>query len=305
VRSQRLLVARIHLAFVDALEARALDEVARRDVGLAARLHELGQRRLERGAGTQLDVNVAAAELGRAEARLQSAEAGYHAARAFLAEVIGADPTAAPAPAGELAAALGAPPAVQALVAGARAHRADLQSLRAAESASRHRHALAQAEAWPNLTVRAFIGREDETDTLIGGAVAVPLPLFDRNQGPVAEAAAATRRARAEREAGDFAVAREIVAAHGAYRAGVATAARLRQRVLVTLEQNLDLLERAFDAGKLTFPEVLLIRRSFVDAQRDLTMAEAQARRAWIELQVAAGKMPVPHAAAGARETIR
>src|SRR5690606_10516964 len=139
-------------------------EVSRRDMELAERLHDLAQRRLERGAGTQLDVNVAAAELGRAEARYQAAEAAYQAERAALAEAMGLEATFLPLPQGELHVSLDALPSLERLVESARTHRADLQALRDLEAASRARHELARAEAWPDLTVRAFAGREEGSD---------------------------------------------------------------------------------------------------------------------------------------------
>jgi cobalt-zinc-cadmium efflux system outer membrane protein len=302
LRTKRLVAARVHIAFVDALEARELLAVARRDVEIVEGLHHLAQRRLDRGAATQLDVNVAAAELGRAEARLFAVEADHDVARALLAEAVGLGPSVAPVAAGELREDLGSAPSLEELMQTAREHRADLQSLRDLERAGRARHELARLEAWPNLTLRAFLGQEDGSTTIVGGGLAIPIPLFDRNQGRIAETAASIARAQAELNTGELSVAREIVVAHARYRAGVTTALRLRQRVLATLEQNLDLLQRAFDAGKLTWPEVLVIRRAFVDAQRELTAAEAQARRGWIELQIASGKMPVPQTEASTEQ---
>lgn len=301
-RARRLLAARVHLAFIAALEARALLAVSRRDRDLAARLEDLARRRLDRGAGTQLDVNVAAADLGRAEARAQAAEADYLAERAILAEAIGLEPIRLPVPEGDLRAELEAIPPLARIVEIARTHRADLQGLRDLETASRARRALARAEAWPNLTVRAFGGHEEGTDTVVGAGVSIPLPLFDRNQGPIQVAAAHLARVRAEREMGEITVGREVVAAHARYQAALKTAARLRQLVLGTLEQSFQLLQRSFEAGKATWPEVVVIRRTLVDAERELTAADASARRAWVELQVASGRIPLPDSAADPEE---
>jgi cobalt-zinc-cadmium efflux system outer membrane protein len=293
-RTRRLLAARVHLSFVAALETRDLLEIARGDMELAGRLHDLAGRRLDRGAGTQLDVNVAAAERGRTEARFAAAEVRYREARASLAEVVGLDPRSLPLPRGDLHVPLEALPSLPVVAAAALASRADLEALRDLEEASRARHDLARSEAWPNLTLSAFVHREEGTDTIVGGLLAIPIPLFNRNQGRIAEARAGVDRARAEREAGELAVGRQVVAAHARFEAGLRTVERLRQLVLGTLEQSLELLEKSFAAGKATWPEVVVIRRSLVEAQSDLTAAEAAARLAWTELQLAAGRMPVP-----------
>lgn len=296
VRAKRMAAARVHFAFVAALVARELLEVSRQDMGLTGRLHSLATRRLERGAGTQLDVNVAAAELGRAEARFQAAEAAYADARAALAEAMGGPPSALPLPKGELHTTLDPVPPLDQLVASASAHRADLRALGDLEMASRASNALARAQAWPNLTLSAFGGHE-EGDMIIGGALSIPIPVFDRNQGRIEQTRAGIDRAKAAREAGELSAARQVVSAHARYRAARQGARRLRELVLGTLEQNMEFLRRSFDAGKATWPEVVVIRRSLVDAQRQLKTAEAEARRAWIELQIAAGRMPVPETA--------
>jgi cobalt-zinc-cadmium efflux system outer membrane protein len=293
-RAQRLLAARVHLAFVTALGAQELLEVARGDGELAGRLYDLARRRLARGAGTQLDVNVAAAELGRTEARLASTETRDREARAALAEVIGLDPASLPLPRGDLHVPLEALPSLSEATAAALENRADLQALRDLEEASRVRLDLARSEGWPNLTLGAFVRREEGIDTIVGAGFSIPVPLFNRNQGRVAEREAGIDRSRAERETAELAVSRQVVAAHSRFETGRRTAERLRQLVLGTLEQSLELLEKSFAAGKASWPEVVVIRRSLVEAQSDLTVAEAAARQAWIELQLAAGRMPVP-----------
>jgi cobalt-zinc-cadmium efflux system outer membrane protein len=294
MHAKRILAGRVHLAFVTALEAREILEVARRDMQLAEGLYDLAQRRLDRGAGTQLDVNVAAAERGRAEGRFQTADADYTVARAELAEAMGLDVTFSPLPQGNLEAKLHALPPVEELVESARETRADLQQLRQLETASRVRHALARSEAWPNLTVRVFGGQEEGTDRIIGGGLSIPIPFFHRNQGRAEETLASIDRAHAERLAAEISVGRQVVAAHARFQAGLHTAQKLRRLVLGTLEENLGLLQRSFEAGKATWPEVIVIRRTLVDAQRELTVAQAETLRAWTELQLAAGRMPLP-----------
>jgi cobalt-zinc-cadmium efflux system outer membrane protein len=296
LRTRRLRAAKVHIAFIAALEARDLLAVANKDRQLTGRLYDLAKRRLSRGAGTQLDVNVAAAELGRSEARHQAAEARYRTKRAALAEVIGLDPTTAPLPRGDLHAQLDALPPLAGMLDSARRHRADLQELRHAERASRAREELARSEAWPDVEVRAFV-RHMAQDTVMGGGLLVPLPLFNRNQGRIETSHAAARRVQAHRASGRLSVEREVVAAHARYEAGARTAARLRKLVLGTLGQNIELLQRSFEAGKATWPEVVVIRRSLIDAERELTGAEANARRSWVELQLAAGRIPLPRRA--------
>jgi cobalt-zinc-cadmium efflux system outer membrane protein len=257
-------------------------DVARAEAELARQLLDLATRRLEAGAGTQLDVNVAAAELGRAEQAAGAQEGRFAAARAVLAEILALE-----------AAALPWPP-LETLLAEAERRREDLQAIREVERAARARIELARAEAWPDLRVGVFGGREGGTDTLVGVAVGIPLPIFQRNQGPIAEAEATAVRVAAERDTAVLSVVREVVSAYEQHRAGVKALRSLRERVLGTTEENLELLRKAFEAGKTGWVDVLVMRKTLFDARRAFVETAAEVRRARVRIDIAAGQMPVP-----------
>ncbi len=84
-------------------------------------------------------------------------------------------------------------------------------------------------------------------------------------------------------------VRREVVTARARYRASAQAARDLEQQVLGTLQENLRLLQRSFEAGKTSWTEVLVFRGEFVDVQRDYVDTVADARLAAIELDLAAG----------------
>jgi len=292
-RRARLLAAQVHLTFITALEARALLDITNADVDLTQRLLDFAKKRLERGAATQLEVNLYTIESGRAQGRAMLAEGVQAAARTELARAMAVDPALPPTPSGDLDVPTGPLSPLETLVSGALEHRADLEAFRELERSSQERLKLARSEGAPDITLRGFWQREGP-EHIVGGGGNIAIPIFQHNQGPIAQSKAAVSRTRAERESVELAVAQETAATYARYQAASATAQRLRKTVLGSLQQNLDLLQKAFEAGKTTWPEVLIIRRSFIDARRELVSAQAEARRAWIQLQLAAGQMPVP-----------
>lgn len=292
--NKRLLVATVHVAFIDALRARDLVLVAEQDLALAKSLYELAEKGLAKGAATRIDVNVAAAELGRSEAAFENANGAFTSARAILARTMGMNPRTRFKVAGTLRAALAAPSSLSNMLRDAQERRGDVAALRDQQVASEARHELARSEAWPTVTLQAFAEREADVDTILGGGLSIPLPLFDRNQGAIAETRARLARSRAELATGQLLASEQLVSAHARYLAAATAVKQLRKRVVGNLEENLALLQRAFDAGKQTWPEVLIIRRTFVDAQRLLTNAEADARQAWVALELASGQLPIP-----------
>ena len=165
----------------------------------------------------------------------------------------------------------------------------DLQALRTSIDANRARIEVARRAVVPNLVFEAFYGVEEGSDRLIGGGVGVRIPLFNRNRGPIAEARSAERQAVADTEASALEVRRDVVIARTRYQASSLAAHDLEQQVLGTLQDNLRLLQRSFEAGKTSWTEVLVFRREFVAVQRDYVETVADARLAAIELDLAAG----------------
>jgi len=293
LREERLLSSRVRAGFVEALRARELLEVERANAELARSLAEVARKRFDSGAVAQMEVNLAQVQVGRAERDLRLAEGAYEVAKTLLAEVVGLDPAHPAAPDGELDLPSRQLPQPAQVLAAAEQHRADLQAFRHTAEAARARIELSRRQRVPNLELEAFYGREDGTDRLLGGQFKIRIPLFNRNQGRIAEAEAAHRQTMAETDATTIRIRQEVTASLANYRASHAAATNLQHQVLGTLQENLELLQRSFEAGKTGWTEVLVFRREFVDIQRDYIESITDAQLAGIELDLASGIAPI------------
>lgn len=293
-RASQVLAARIALAFADAQRTSELVRIADTDVELASTSADVARQRLDAGAGTDIEVNLAVATRARAERRRQQALAASEAARFVLAEAIGVTPTEAPTPSGWLT----GPPAVELDLEDtlelARARRADLEALRRDLRAAEERVKLARAEGAPNLRIGIFNEREEDDTDITGVSVGIGIPLFNRNRGGVLEARAAGERARWAATALERTVEREVAEAWSSLRAAQAAADLFDTGVVGSFEENLRLLRRSFEAGKIGVSEVLLFRREFVDAQRESVEARSDATRARVLVDFAAGTLELP-----------
>ena len=295
LRAKQELAAAVSVRFIDALEARAAVHVAEANLELARNLVGVSKQRLELGAGTQLDVNVASVELVRSQRQLLLARSAYRARLVSLAEIIGSDVRSRREPAGELPlAGLEPVPPLESLLENIVEHRADLAALEFDQTAAEAQISLARREVIPDLRVEGFIEREDGTDTIIGVGLSLPIPLWNRNQGEIRAAGARQRRVSAEAALRRRAVLSDLVAAYEVYVAARQSYTAMREGVLGKLEQNLELLRKSFEAGKVGWTDVLVLRRSFVDAERELVEAAADAERARVRLELSAGTLPVP-----------
>jgi len=292
VRAGRRLTARVELAFATAVRARELRGIAELDAALAQDFLELSSKRLAAGAGTQLDLNLARATRGRAERRLAVARATELESRGLLAESVGLGPASLPEPAGEASPPRAETSALADLLAAASANRADLEAFRREREAAEARLRLARAERIPDLEVGFSYEREEGTDDVVGGGLAIDLPLFNRNRGAVAEADATRRRVAHEAAALELGVAGEVVAAWATLSAAASAEELLREQVLGSLEESLELLRRAFEAGKIGTTELLLFRRELVESRREYVETLTDAWLARVALDLAAGRVP-------------
>jgi len=294
LRASRLLAFRVESTFAEAVRDRELLGVAEIDVGLAREVLDFSKRRLERGAATQIEVNLAQASAGRAERSAQRAQAAYASARSRLAEVVGLDPTAPPEPLGELGLPEDGPLPLAELLQAALEGRGDLRSARRLELAAEADILLARADGRPNLRVGAFLQREESTDDIFGATVGVSLPLFNRNQGRIAGTRAARRRLLHQQKALHLAVEQEVTSAWTNLVAARSAVEHLEEQVLGTLEANVDLLQRSFAAGKIGATEVLTLRREFIASRREYVEALADVWQARLDLDLATGRLTIP-----------
>lgn len=296
-RAQRVLGGRVALAFAEAVRARELLRIEQTDAALARTLLDIEERRLEAGKATQIELNLARAATGRSVRRVELARGAYLDARSTLAEAVGMPPASPPQPVGDLAGGAagtaGLPPLPE-LVQAALANREDLAAFLGQAEAARAEIALERSLARPNLVASAFQEREEGTDDIAGVGLTIGIPLFNRNRGRIAEAEAAAQRVAAESAAARLAVEREVASAYAIYQAASAAAQGLGQQVIGSLEENLGLLQRSMEAGKISRTDVFLLRREFVESQREYLDALGEAWRARVQLDLAAARLPIP-----------
>ncbi len=288
-RTEQELGHRIELAFARGLAEERRAEIASAELALVEDLLSFEEKRLEAGAGTQLDLNLARAATGRVRQALQEALVARAGARTALAEAVGVDPVDPPVPTGLGPAPWPEVPPLVALVERALETRPDLAADRAALEMARRQVELQRSLARPNLRASVFTRRE-EGDEITGGGVGIAVPLFDRNQGGIARSEAAVSGAAADLRATELAVRRSVTDAYARYESATQAVRALDALVVGTLEESLALLGRALEAGKVSAGEVIVLQRELVEAQRQHVQAELDLATARSDLRLAVGQ---------------
>ena len=200
-RTRRELAAAVRQAYVDAVVASGVVEVAHEGSELAARLSYAVTRKHEEGEAATLDLRLARlAEVQAATRLLQARRAEAEALRRLSALVM------TPIEAADLVVdPLSVAPELSSSAAG---DRADVEAAEALLEAARADLRRARAASVPAVSVGLGVEVEDGS-TFPGPSVGVALPLFDRNQVgraqalgsvDIAEGRLASVRARAETE---------------------------------------------------------------------------------------------------------
>lgn len=268
-------------AYFQVLYAERLVALAGDRRTLADALVTTARERLVSGDVAEFELNLATAELGRAESAIAAARGQRARALTRLAVELGLASPDGLQVAGELS--------DRGFVGEAAAEtRADILVARAQVEAADAAVALADSKKWPDLAFRVTYAHEEEADILFGSVV-FTLPLFDRNQGERAAARARRRRAAIALEETREIASAQLEGARTTYRSTLEALARMEETAVPLAIENERLAREAYAAGKIDLTALLVVRREALEARQEHLDRLLQAARAGVDLWVAAG----------------
>jgi cobalt-zinc-cadmium efflux system outer membrane protein len=309
-RGKRIEMARQEAALTD-LEITALERVIRRQVrqsffglvaarsltaqradalALAKRLQEIAQARFDAGDVPQLEVFQAELEVARADAELTVQQQQEKVALSRLNALLNEPAETQWETLGSLEDAPGAQALVE-LVSRAAQTNTELAHLAQEMKIEQSRRALLQAERIPNLTVEFGSDFNAPGDFRAGprGGVSMELPLFSRNQGALAQSAAALRALEGESLATRRSVAGRVEAAYYEWNARQTQVDVYRKSLVPTVRRLEGLAEESYRAGKANLLTVLDSQRNVQQVQREYLDSLLALQVAFAELEETVG----------------
>lgn len=166
--------------------------------------------------------------------------------------------------------------------------RPDYQLAQTKITAARTDQELARAKRFEDISAGVFAGREMQDVTssqrertgFIGFRISIPLPLWNRNQGEIAEKAAAAERARLESEALAVQINGEAGTARREMETNASIVRETRDKLLPLANEQMDAMQKAYEAGQADLLGVLRARdqrlqleSAMLDASRDFHLA--------------------------------
>jgi cobalt-zinc-cadmium efflux system outer membrane protein len=180
---ERNLIFSLRGAFVQALQAKAILEVAHDNLTYYDRLLSVSQDRLSAGDISQVDMQRLDLQRAQYESDVQTAEVSARNAKIQLLQLLNLKTTVDQfdiTGTFEYSETLLQPDELRRV---ALASRPDLAAAAAAVDKANTDHRLAVANGSADPTFSADVGRNPPISVYIGGSVSVPLRIFDRNQG--------------------------------------------------------------------------------------------------------------------------
>lgn len=284
------VVREARLRRLDVLAAEQTVALLTDEVALRERTLDFARRAREAGERTQLDVSASELDLAEVRRERRRVETDLEAARRALNETLGLPPSYAIrlAESGKpLAVTVFEEVADEELERRLLAGRFELRALEAAYRRAEHELRLAVASQFPKLDLGLGLDREGEGDRFLGPTAELEIPLFDRNQGEIAEKLVARDRARAEYVTALHRVRAEAYEARGQLQRARVEVEALDREDLPLVRSNQQLTERAFRARELDVFDWVLAQERALRARRAYLETLVRYQRGVVEVETA------------------
>jgi cobalt-zinc-cadmium efflux system outer membrane protein len=161
----------------------------------------------------------------------------------------------------------------------------EMSELRFAVDRARWAVERAAAGRVPNVDVEAGVQHDNVTDdTLANVQVSVPLPVFNRNQGAIAQAAGELAAAQAALERKELELQQRLAAALRDYATARERATRYAENVLPVARETLDITRAGYQEGELDYFQVLSVQQTFAEKNLAYLQDLETAWKKWAEI---------------------
>jgi cobalt-zinc-cadmium efflux system outer membrane protein len=143
-----------------------------------------------------------------------------------------------------------------------------------------------RAEPIPNVTMQGIVQRDEDVQAWDGAVqLLVPLPILNRNQGAIAAASGELVAAQRRVERIELALTQKLAQAYQRYADAQAEVERYGIDILPNARENLELVNRAYQAGEFAYLNVLVAQRTLFNANLEYIDALGRLRQAAAEIE--------------------
>ncbi len=270
--------------FVNVITSQRRLDLAQQSMALTDQVFKAVGKRVDAGAAPAVERTRASVLVAVSQIEYQRAQRDLDESKIRLAEVWAQTSTQFDSVNGELQATTAIPP-LETLTARI-SQNPDLARWAVELAQRRAAVDLAKANAVPNVTASAGVRRlNDSDDTALVVGLSLPLPLFDRNQGGIAEARFSQAKAEQERRAAEIRVGTALKVAHRSASTAYAETITLQEKVLPAAQEAFAGMDKAYQQGTVGLLEVLDAQRTLLEARKQHIDATGNYHAAVAELE--------------------
>jgi cobalt-zinc-cadmium efflux system outer membrane protein len=273
---------RVKSAFYDVLQRHAVLEIAEADRNLLKEIRERVKLRVDVGESPKYELIKADTEALAAERDYQAARVRVIEAKAYLRGLIGASMPEDYNLTGELPLSASLPKINE--LRDRINDAAQLKQIRAAIKSSEANLRLQEQLRNPGLTLRAGVEQDPDLRQLRLG-ISIPLPVWDRRSGPIAQAAAEVREVNAILSERELAIRRDIESAYQRYLIAQQQVAAFENGLLSQAEAVLKVAEAAYRFGERGILDYLDAQRTKRVVRKDYLSARYEYINTMLEIE--------------------
>lgn len=253
----------VQTSFYEVLVAQRTVELADRLVKIAEEGGQAAEALLKALEGSRVDLLQARVEANTARILLENARKRHQGAWRRLAAVVGMPGMAPEQLAGNIED-IGPPLSWEDAVSRLLSESPELAAAAAEVQAARWSTQRARVEWVPNVGVQATLQHDNASgDDVAGVQVALPLPLFNRNQGNIVAADSQLVVAQRNVERVRLSLQNRLAEVYQRYGAAAQQVEKYRRTILPDAKETLDLVTAGYQQGEFSYLNLLTVQRTY------------------------------------------
>jgi outer membrane protein, heavy metal efflux system len=284
---ERTLRFRITENFLKLLNLQAKITQAEQVVDLRTRLRDASKKRLELGDIPEVQHLLADFELNRTRSDLISLRREREESLLSLRQSLALEPESGVEILGDLNYTPQTLLAAE-LVKAALERRPDLAALDRDKKVTEAEENLNRAERIPNVKFGIFWERDDR-DSIVGGRLSIPIPIFDRKQGEIREAQARRSQANINYLNSRQSIERSVQTAYQKFRLSEKEISLYPAEARKQFDNSLELYLKAYQERLIDLPDLIVFQNQVVEARQKYIDALTNYNLALAELKYQAG----------------
>ena len=285
---ERNVIAKVKSNFYEALTALEILKLREYIESIFEKLCNATRERYKAGAISALELNSINIGYGQARQQLLVAKSNYQNSLLGLKLLLGKPRDEALNIDGELSYEK-LQIDLEDILASAYKIRPDLKAVEFEKERASQEISLRKAERVPNPSLSGFFSREERTDDIVGGFVAISIPIWDRKQSELKKARTAKGTASINVKKKQLQIQKEVETAYRTFIASKGSIAIYTDEIIPQVDESLELNEISYKEGKVNFIGFLTVQKNLLETRAAYLNALLDYSNAIINLEKVSG----------------